>query len=70
MVDIASEANIIQKSGAWYSYGDQRIGQGRENAKLFLRDNQALMTEVEGKVRDFLGVKAGGSVAVSEDDDE
>ena len=40
------------------------------NAKLFLRDNQALMTEVEGKVRDFLGVKAGGAVAVSEDDDE
>ena len=70
VVDIASEANIIQKSGAWYSYGDQRIGQGRENAKLFLRDNQALMTEVEGKVRDFLGVKAGGAVAVSGDDDE
>ena len=44
--------NIIQKSGAWYSYGDQRIGQGRENAKLFLRDNPPLMTEVEGKVRD------------------
>ena len=69
VVDIASEANIIQKSGAWYSYGDQRIGQGRENAKLFLRDNQALMTEVEGKVRDFLGVKAGG-VAVSEAEDD
>ena len=60
MVDIASEANIIQKSGAWYSYGDQRIGQGRENAKLFLRDNQALMTEVEGKVRDFLGREGRG----------
>jgi len=42
VVDIASEANIIQKSGAWYSYGDQRIGQGRENAKLFLRDNPPL----------------------------
>ena len=41
LVDLASEANIIQKSGAWYSYGDQRIGQGRENAKLFLRDNPA-----------------------------
>ena len=42
LVDLASEANIIQKSGAWYSYGDQRIGQGRENAKLFLRDNPPL----------------------------
>ena len=57
LVDLASEANIIQKSGAWYSYGDQRIGQGRENAKLFLRDNPALMTEVEGKVKELLGVK-------------
>jgi len=54
VVDIAAEANIIQKSGAWYSYGDQRIGQGRENAKLFLKDNSALLTEVEAKVKDFL----------------
>ncbi|HET9274887.1 MAG TPA: recombinase RecA [Gemmatimonadales bacterium] len=58
LVDLASEANIIQKSGAWYSYGDQRIGQGRENAKLFLRDNPELMTAVEGRVKDFLGVRA------------
>ena len=70
VVDIASEANIIQKSGAWYSYGDQRIGQGREYAKLFLRDNPALLTEVEGKVRDFLGVKPDASVAVAEDEDD
>jgi recombination protein RecA len=63
LVDIASEAGIIQKSGAWYSYGDQRIGQGRENAKLFLRDNAALMTEVEAKVKDFLGI--GSAVAVA-----
>src|SRR5450432_1999104 len=39
VVDIASEAGIIEKSGAWYSYGGQRIGQGRENAKMFLKDN-------------------------------
>jgi recombination protein RecA len=57
LVDLASEANIIQKSGAWYSYGDQRIGQGRENAKLFIKDNQALLAEVEQKVKDWLGVK-------------
>ena len=60
LVDLASEANIIQKSGAWYSYGDQRIGQGRENAKLFLRDNPPLMAEVEGKVKELLGMHAGG----------
>jgi len=57
LVDIASESNIIQKSGAWYSYGDQRIGQGRENAKLFLRDNPQLQAEVEEKVKELLGVR-------------
>ncbi|HYF39325.1 MAG TPA: recombinase RecA, partial [Gemmatimonadales bacterium] len=58
LVDLASEAGIIQKSGAWYSYGDQRIGQGRENAKLFLRDNPVLLAEVEGKVKELLGMRA------------
>ena len=61
LVDLASEAGIIQKSGAWYSYGDQRIGQGRENAKLFLRDNPALLEEVEGKVKEMLGIKNGAT---------
>jgi recombination protein RecA len=68
VVDIAAEANIIQKSGAWYSYGEQRIGQGRENAKLFLKDNPTLMAEVETRVKEFLGMKAG-AVAVAEGDD-
>ena len=70
LVDIAAEANIIQKSGAWYSYGDQRIGQGRENAKLFLKDNPALQVEVEQKVREYLGVKGGAGVAAVGADDE
>jgi recombination protein RecA len=68
VVDIAAEANIIQKSGAWYSYGEQRIGQGRENAKLFLKDNPTLMTEVEGRVKEFLGMKPG-AVATADGDD-
>ena len=70
LVDIASESNIIQKSGAWYSYGDQRIGQGRENAKLFLRDNPALMGEVEVKVKEVLGMKATPVGADGADDDD
>jgi recombination protein RecA len=70
VVDIAAEANIIQKSGAWYSYGDQRIGQGRENAKLFLKDNPALCTEVEAKVKDFLGMKGGALAAAPAEDEE
>jgi recombination protein RecA len=57
VLDIAAEAGIIDKSGAWYSYGSQRIGQGRENAKLFLKDNPTLMTEVEEKVKGILGMK-------------
>jgi len=56
VLDIASEAGIIDKSGAWYSYNGQKIGQGRENAKLYLKDTPALMTEVEEKVKTLLGV--------------
>ena len=58
VLDIAAEAGIIDKSGAWYSYGTQRIGQGRENAKMYLKDNPALMAEVEEKVKGILGMKA------------
>ena len=57
LVDIGVESGIIDKAGAWYSYGSQRIGQGRENAKMFLKDNPALMAEVEEKVKTVLGVK-------------
>ena len=56
VLDIASESGIIDKSGAWYSYNGQKIGQGRENAKLYLKDTPALMAEVEEKVKTLLGV--------------
>ena len=48
----------MTKSGAWFSYGDVRIGQGRENAKQFLRDNPDLADELEGKLRGALGLPA------------
>src|SRR5881409_3210303 len=57
LVDIAAEAGIIEKSGAWYGYGKDRIGQGRENAKLYLKDHPDLAAEIEIKVKDFLGMK-------------
>jgi recombination protein RecA len=57
VLDIAAESGIIDKSGAWYTYGSQRIGQGRENAKMFLKDNVALLAEVEEKVKTVLGIK-------------
>src|SRR6478672_3896495 len=56
VLDIAAEAGIIDKSGAWYSYNGQKIGQGRENAKLYLKDSPVLMAEVEEKVKVLLGV--------------
>jgi recombination protein RecA len=70
LVDIGSESAIIEKSGAWYSYGGQRIGQGRENAKLFLRDNPALAAEVEDKVKQVLGIKTVAVGTESEGPDE
>ena len=57
LVDIAAEAGIIEKSGAWYAYGKERIGQGRENAKLYLKDHPDLAIEVEAKVKEHIGVK-------------
>ena len=56
LVAIGGEPNIMEKSGAWYSYNGQKIGQGRENAKLYLKDNPTLMAEVEEKVKVVLGM--------------
>ena len=57
LVDLASDNNIIEKLGAWYSYSGERIGQGRENARDFLRANPKIADEIENKVRAKLGVK-------------
>lgn len=51
MLDLAVEQGIVDKSGAWYSYGGERIGQGRENAKAFLKENQAMTEDIDAKVR-------------------
>ena len=52
ILDIAVNYNIVDKSGAWFAYNDQKIGQGRENAKLFLKENPAIMEEIEAKIRE------------------
>jgi recombination protein RecA len=57
LVDMASEHNIIEKLGAWYSYGGERIGQGRENARDLLRSNPQIADEIEGKLRAKLATK-------------
>jgi len=53
IVDLASEANILDKSGAWYSYNGEKIGQGKENVKQFLKNNPKLKAELDQKVRNF-----------------
>jgi len=70
IVDIGAEFDIIQKSGSWYSYGDERIGQGRENVKQFLKENPAIQQEIEGKIRESLGMVAGSYTIAAHDEDE
>lgn len=63
ILDLAVGENIVQKSGAWFAYNDAKIGQGRENAKQYLRDNPAVMSEIEQKVRANYGIDAAGAEA-------
>lgn len=56
LVDMGSNIEVIKKSGAWYSYNDNKIGQGRENAKQFLLENPELMNEIENKVREYFNI--------------
>ncbi|RST75546.1 recombinase RecA [Siminovitchia acidinfaciens] len=56
IIDMGSELDIVQKSGSWYSYNDERLGQGRENAKLFLKENEDLRSEIMYKIRDYYGL--------------
>jgi recombination protein RecA len=57
VLDMAADIGVVTKSGSWYSYNDQRIGQGRENGKQFFEENPDLMEEVEDKVREHYGLK-------------
>jgi recombination protein RecA len=56
IIDMGVNANILEKSGAWYAYKGEKIGQGRDNAREFLRENPALSTEIENRVRESLGI--------------
>ena len=56
ILDLASEVDIVNKSGAWYAYGETRIGQGRENAKTFLKEHPDMCREIENKVREHYGL--------------
>jgi recombination protein RecA len=63
IIDLGVEAKIVDKAGAWYSYGGNKIGQGKDNTREFLRANPALAREIENKVRDTYGLPAMATIA-------
>jgi recombination protein RecA len=62
VLDAAVEQNLVEKSGTWYSFKSERIGQGRENAKKWLQENPAALADLEAKVRDALGLRPAASL--------
>ena len=60
LLDLAVERKIVDKSGTWFAYGGERLGQGRENAKQFLRDNPVVSQAIEDRLRKELGLAARG----------
>lgn len=69
IIDMGAELDIIQKSGAWYSYKDERLGQGRENAKQFLKENPHIMEEIAREIRQHYGITTGASATPVREDD-
>lgn len=68
LVDYGVKLDIIDKAGAWFSYGDTKIGQGRENSKVFLRDNPAIAKEIEDKILNSMGIN--DAIITGSDDSE
>ena len=68
IIDLGVAAGLIEKSGSWYSYGDERIGQGRENVKKFLKENDKVALELEDKIRASHGLDFDGSESKGSDD--
>jgi recombination protein RecA len=66
LVDLGVENNVVDKSGSWFSYGDLRLGQGKENAKQFLADNPDIAQEIEVRVKGALGMKGGSAASDDE----
>ena len=70
LIDLGVKAGVVEKSGAWFSYDSQRIGQGRENAKIFLKDNPDIANKIEAAVRQNAGIVAEAIMAGEGDDKE
>ncbi len=69
LIDLGVKAGIVEKSGSWFSYGDQRVGQGRENAKKFMKDNPMIAYEIEDKIRAAHGLEFDMPPPTAADDD-
>lgn len=69
-VDLGVELDIVQKSGSWYAYGDERLGQGRENAKQYLKENTAVLEDIANKIRASYGITASSYTIAAHDDEE
>src|SRR5213075_2288445 len=67
LIDLGEKAGIVEKSGSWFSYNAERIGQGRENAKTFLRENPAIAHEIENQIRVNAGLLANAMAAAPEE---
>jgi recombination protein RecA len=61
ILDMATALDIVDKSGAWYSYAGERMGQGRENVKAFLSEHPDICSDIENKVREAYGLKLSGN---------
>ena len=70
LLDLGVKGDVIEKSGSWYSYNSERIGQGRENARQFLLDNPDISDEIEKKVRANAGLIANEMLTGPDADDE
>jgi recombination protein RecA len=67
LIDLGVKAGVVEKSGAWFSYGDQRIGQGRENAKTFLKENADIAHAIEDRIRAAHGLEFDAAAPGDED---
>ena len=65
LVDLGTELNVLRKSGAFYSFGDQRLGQGRENVKEFLKGHPELTDEIEALIRQNMAEKGAATIAIA-----
>ena len=70
LMDYGVKLDIIDKSGAWFSYASTKLGQGRENAKAFLKENEAIATEIENKIRENIGDALSGSAEADEGEND